>query len=61
MKSSSQATGLQAAKRMQIIAPLLAEGLDEGQRSLLRQQICLQHQISERTLRRYVAAYRDNG
>lgn len=50
-----------AVKRMQIIAPLLADGLDDGQRSLLRQQICLQHQISERTLRRYLAAYRDCG
>lgn len=61
MKQSLPATGMQAAKRMQIIAPLLAEDLDEGQRSLLRQQICRQHQISERTLRRYVAAYRDSG
>lgn len=51
----------QAAKRMQIIAPLLADGLDDGQRSLLRQQICQQHQISERTVRRYLAAYREAG
>lgn len=50
-----------AVKRMQIIAPLLADGLDNGQRALLRQQICQQHQISERTLRRYLASYRDSG
>src|SRR5512133_1378839 len=50
-----------ASRRMQIIAPLLADSLDEGQRSLLRQQICQQHKISERTLRRYLAAYRENG
>ena len=50
-----------ASRRMQIIAPLLADSLDEGQRSLLRQQICQQHKISERSLRRYLAAYRENG
>ena len=51
----------QAVKRMQIIGPLLADGIDDGQRALLRQQICQQYHISERTLRRYVAAYRQNG
>lgn len=61
MGSPPRTTGMQAMKRMQIIAPLLAEGLDEGQRSLLRQRICQQHRISERTLRRYVAAYRGQG
>ena len=49
------------ARRLKIIAPLLAADLDDGKRALLRQQICQQHQISERTLRRYLAAYRQNG
>jgi len=49
------------ARRMKIIAPLLSADLDEGQRSLLRQRICEQHRISERTLRRYLSAYRKNG
>jgi putative transposase len=49
------------ARRMKIIAPLLADGLDDGQRALLREQICEQHKISARTLRRYLAAYRENG
>lgn len=49
------------AHRLKIIAPLLAADLDDGRRALLRQQICQQHQISERTLRRYLAAYRQNG
>lgn len=49
------------ARRMKIIAPLLADGLDDGQLALLRQRICEQHKISERTLRRYLAAYRESG
>lgn len=58
---SSKSSDSKTAFRMQIIGPLLNESLDDGQRSLLRQQICQQYNISERTLRRYLAAYRENG
>lgn len=50
-----------ALRRMEIISPLLVDGQDEGQKALLRQQICQRHHISERTLRRYMASYRDAG
>ena len=61
MKLSSQPVDSKAMTRMQIISPLLAADLDDGQRSLLRQRICQQYSLSERTLRRYLQTYRENG
>lgn len=50
-----------AANRMQLLSPLLAEGLDAAKASQLKAQICAQTGLSERTLRRYLAQYRDEG
>ena len=50
-----------AQERMQLLAPLLAEGLDPAKMKQLKTQICAQTGISDRTLRRYLAHYRDGG
>lgn len=50
-----------AAQRMQLLSPLLAEGLDAGKARQLKEQIQEQTGISERTLRRYLAQYRSEG
>lgn len=48
-----------ALKRYEIIAPLLAPGLEEAEKRRIRREILDREQISERTLRRYLAAYRE--
>ncbi len=50
-----------AQQRMELISPLLAEGLDPAKARELKVRICEQTSISERTLRRYVAQYREAG
>jgi len=50
-----------ATQRMQILSPLLAEGLDNAQAKLIRKRISEQTGLSDRTLRRYLARYRDDG
>jgi putative transposase len=50
-----------AVQRFQLIAPLLTEGLDAGKAKELKDHICKTSGLSERTLRRYVAQYRDVG
>ncbi|MGI6365916.1 MAG: DDE-type integrase/transposase/recombinase [Bacillota bacterium] len=50
-----------AQERMQLLAPLLAEGLDPAMMKQLKTQICTQTGISDRTLRRYLAQYRAGG
>lgn len=50
-----------AIKRMQLLAPLLTDGLDVAKAKQIKEQICTQAGISERTLRRYLAKYRQNG
>ena len=50
-----------AQERMQLLAPLLAEGLDPAKAMQLKTQICTQTGISERTLRRYLAQYKAGG
>lgn len=50
-----------ATQRLQLLSPLLAEGLDPARAGQLREQICTQNGISRRTLRRYIAMYRDEG
>jgi transposase InsO family protein len=49
-----------ALKRHEMIAPLLVPGLDESEKRRIRREILEREGISERTLRRYVAAYREN-
>lgn len=41
-----------AADRVQLLAPLLTEGLDPAKAREIKQRICEQIGISERTLRR---------
>ena len=50
-----------ASQRVQLLSPLLAEGLDSAQAKQIRDRICAQTGISERTLRRYLAQYGAEG
>lgn len=60
MKDGKKAEEI-ATNRVQIVAPLLADGLDAGKARDIRVRICQEHGISERTLRRYVSRYRSQG
>lgn len=60
MKDQKKAEQI-AAERVQLLAPLLTEGLDPAKAREIKQRICEQIGISERTLRRYLAAYRQEG
>lgn len=60
MKDQKKAEQI-AADRVQLLAPLLAEGIDPAKARELKQHICEQTGMSERTLRRYLAAYRQDG
>lgn len=50
-----------AVRRYEIIAPLLMPSLDEAEKRRIRSEIVEREEISERTLRRYTASYRDYG
>jgi putative transposase len=50
-----------AAQRMQLLSPLLTEGLDAGKVREIKNSICQQTGLSERTLRRYLAQYKAEG
>ncbi|WAH39365.1 DDE-type integrase/transposase/recombinase [Alicyclobacillus dauci] len=50
-----------AAQRFQLLSPLLAEGLDAAKLRELKAQICKETGLSERTVRRYLAKYRNEG
>jgi hypothetical protein len=50
-----------ALQKFQIISPLLEEGLDRSAAHSLRLKLAEEQGISERTLRRYVNAYRKEG
>lgn len=50
-----------AVQRFQLIAPLLAEGLDAGKAKELKNQISMTCGLSERTIRRYISQYQSNG
>lgn len=60
MKDQKKAESI-AAERMQLLSPLLADGLDPAKAREIRRQICEQTGLSERTLRRYLAKYRQEG
>ena len=60
MKDQKKAEEI-AAERVQLLSPLLAEGLDAAQAMQIRFGICEQTGISERTLRRYLAQYQAEG
>lgn len=50
-----------AAHRVQLLSPLLTDGLDQAKARHIREQICEQTGLSERTIRRYMAQYRRHG
>lgn len=60
MKDQKKAEEI-AAQRMQLILPLLDEGLDNARARQIRLGICEQWGTSERTLRRYIARYKSDG
>lgn len=60
MKDQQKAEEI-AAQRMQLISPLLADGLDAAKIRELKKNICQQTGLSDRTLRRYLARYRAGG
>jgi putative transposase len=60
MKNQRKSEDL-AAFRVQLISPLLADGLDPAKAREIKASICEQTGISERTLRRYLAQYRSEG
>jgi len=60
MKDQQKAEAI-ATERLQLLSPLLAEGLDPAKAREIKQRICQQSGLSERTLRRYLAKYRKEG
>lgn len=50
-----------AAQRVQLLSPLLAEGLDPAKARKIRAEICERTGLSDRTLRRYLAKYSKDG
>ena len=46
-----------ALERHRMIAPLTRQGLEEAEKREIRERILLEEEISERTLRRYMAGY----
>lgn len=55
MKNQKKAEDI-AAERVQLLSPLLAEGLDAAKLRDLRKEICKQTGLSERTIRRLLSA-----
>lgn len=60
MKDQKKAEEI-AGKRVQVILPLLEVGLDPALAREKRTRICQDYGLSERTLRRYLAEYREQG
>ncbi|MDF2652092.1 MAG: transposase [Paenibacillus sp.] len=52
MKDKQKAEEI-ASQRVQLLSPLLAEGLDPSKAKEMKARICEQTGLSERTLRRY--------
>jgi DNA invertase Pin-like site-specific DNA recombinase len=50
-----------AEQRVKLLSPLLAAGLDAAKAMEIRQQICTETGISDRTLRRYLTDYKRDG
>ncbi|GAB6153236.1 hypothetical protein JCM17380_19860 [Desulfosporosinus burensis] len=60
MKDQKKAEEI-AARRVQLLSPLLADGLDPAKARQLKVVLCEQSGLSERTLRRYLTQYRKEG
>jgi len=50
-----------AVERVQLLSPLLVEGLDPAKLREIKTHLCEAHGVSDRTLRRYLAKYRQSG
>lgn len=50
-----------ATERAEMLSPLLRPGLDPAKRSQIIREICSRYAISERSIRRYLQAYEDEG
>lgn len=50
-----------AVNRVQMLAPLMEQGLDSAALAQMKQEICEKYGLSDRTLRRYLAQYREEG
>ncbi len=50
-----------AANRLKLISPLLGTALDRVKKQVLKEQICIQTGLSERTIRRYLNLYQEKG
>ena len=50
-----------AANRLKLISPLLDTALDRDKKQMLKEQICIQSGLSERTIRRYLNLYQEKG
>lgn len=50
-----------AEQRMQLLSPLLMEGLDPAKARQIKMRLCEQTGLSERTLRRYLSQYKTDG
>lgn len=50
-----------AANRLKLISPLLDTALDRDKRQMLKEQLCIQTGLSERTIRRYLNQYQEKG
>lgn len=59
--SDKQKAEEMASQRMQLLSPLLAEGLDAARARQIKARICQQTSISERIMRRYLVQYREEG
>ena len=57
MKDQKKADAI-AEERVQLLSPLLAEGLDAAKARQIKARICEQTGLSERTIRRYLAQTR---
>ena len=60
MKDQRKAEAI-ATQRVQLLSPLLVEGLDPAKARQIKARICEQTGIAERTLRRYLAQYQVDG
>ncbi len=60
MKDQKKAEEI-AAERVQLLSPLLADGLDQAKARQIKAAICEQTGLSERTVRRYLAQYHEIG
>jgi putative transposase len=60
MKDQKKAEEM-AVQRVQLLSPLLDDGIDAAQAKLIKKRICEETGISERTLRRYLAQYKNSG